>query len=321
MSRTMLVVVLLVALVLVVSHPAEAQKPGEIVFSTTMINPASPAGLTKAFKAGDPIYSVAYVSAPFGKLANSPNAKKIELGVFLYIIQKPKYDYQQPQEMQMAYSALNISGAAVQATSLPVDIVPVPGKMTAYGTAEQSYKKFGAKFDGPVIYAEELSKVEAGKQTIRVKLQCNYATVAEGEFTIEGSDFSVYAHKSEQVNNAAAGIATAGATMPKAAMTDKALEAEMISALKASQTYKDRMQGTIVKLVIVDPEWYIRRHELTGAILHRYIRAAVAIKNSSGKCTVWPLVTFQQDYVGNKFQKSRFDGVGDPYTIPCESIK
>ena len=104
-------------------------------------------------------------------------------------------------------------------------------------------------------------------------------------------------------------------------MSDKALEAEMISALKASQTFKDRMQGTIVKFVIVDPEWYIRRHELTGAILHRYIRGAAAIKNSSGKCTVWPLITFQQDYVGNKFQKSRFDGLGDPFPIPCENIK
>ena len=321
MSRSMLVVMLLLALALFVTHTAEAQKPGEIVFSTSMINPASPAGLTKTFKAGDPIYAMAYVPSSFGKLANAPTAKKIEIGVFLYVVQKPKYDYQQPQEMQLSYSALNISGNAIQAQSLPVDIVPVPGKMTAYGTAEISYKKFGAKFDGPVRYAEDLSKLESGKQTVRVKVNCNYEVVAEGEITIEGSDFSVYEQRAEEINNAAAGIATAGATMPKAAMSDKALEAEMISALKASQTYKDRMQGTIVKFVIVDPEWYIRRHELTGAILHRYIRGAAAIKNSSGKCTVWPLITFQQDYVGNKFQKSRFDGVGDPYPVPCENIK
>ncbi|MCJ7484252.1 MAG: hypothetical protein MUO31_14965, partial [Thermodesulfovibrionales bacterium] len=57
-----------------------------------------------------------------------------------------------------------------------------------------------------------------------------------------------------------------------------------------------------------------------GIILHRYIRAAIAVKNSDGTCTVWPLVTFQQDYVGDKFQKTRFDGVGNPYKIPCEHV-
>jgi hypothetical protein len=310
-----------VVLALLFPTLAEAQKPGEIVFSTSMINPASPAGLTNEFKAGDPIYAVAYVPSSFGKLAKDPDAKKLDIEVFLYNIQKPKYDYQEPQEMQLSFSSLKISGNAIQQTYLPVDIVPAPGKMTAYGSAELSYKKFGAKFDGPVQFAEDLSKLEGGKQTIKVAIKCNYEVVAEGKFTIEGSDFSAYAQRSAEVNNAASGIQTASATMPKAAKSDKGLEAEMISALKASQTYKDRMQGTILKLVIIDSDWYIRRHELTGAILHRYIRAAVAIKNASGKCTVWQNVTFQQDYVSNKFQRTKFDGVGDPYAIPCESVK
>jgi hypothetical protein len=73
-------------------------------------------------------------------------------------------------------------------------------------------------------------------------------------------------------------------------------------------------------VVIIDPDWTVRRHEISGVILHRYIRATIAVKNSDGTCTVWQLVTFQQDYEGNKFQKTRFDGVGDPYTIPCENV-
>jgi len=103
-------------------------------------------------------------------------------------------------------------------------------------------------------------------------------------------------------------------------MNDNKLEAEMIAVLKNSQTYKERIKGQVIKLVIIDPDWMIRRNEITGIILHRYIRATVAVKNDDGTCTVWQLITFQQDYVGNKFGKTKFDGVGDPYKIPCENI-
>jgi hypothetical protein len=94
----------------------------------------------------------------------------------------------------------------------------------------------------------------------------------------------------------------------------------MIGALKSSKTYQERIKGEVIRVVIVDPDWMIRRNEITGVILHRYIRATIAVKNSDGTCTVWQLVTFQQDYVGNKYQKTRFDGVGDPYKIPCENV-
>ena len=94
----------------------------------------------------------------------------------------------------------------------------------------------------------------------------------------------------------------------------------MISVFKSSNTYKDRIKGDVVKLSITDADWYIRRNEVTGIILHRYIRASIATKEKDGTCTVWPTV-FQQDYIGNKFAKTKFDGVGDPYKIPCENIK
>ena len=93
--------------------------------------------------------------------------------------------------------------------------------------------------------------------------------------------------------------------MPKAARSDKQLESEMISAFKASQTYKDRVKGEILRVVIIDPDWMIRRNKITGIILHRYIRAAIAVRNSDGTCTVWQNVTFQQDYVGDNFPKNK----------------
>jgi hypothetical protein len=297
-----------------------AQKSGEIVFSKKMINPESPSGLTNEFQPGDNIYSTAFFDKSILDLCSSGNAKKVDLEVFLYELKPPLYDYQQPSEVQMETSTLKISGEALQRKFLPVDIVPSADEMTAYGNDDLTYKKFGSKFDGPVKFAEAMNKLEAGQRKIIVKLRCNYNFVAEGKFTIKGDDYSAYKKMANELNESADNAKTKSAIMPKSALSDKKLEADMIKAFKNSQTYKDRIKGDILRIAIIDPDWTIRRHEVSGRILHRYIRAAIAVKNSDGTCTVWQLVTFQQDYVSNKFQKTRFDGIGDPYKIPCENV-
>ncbi|MBN1272989.1 MAG: hypothetical protein JXB26_12035 [Candidatus Aminicenantes bacterium] len=109
--------------------------------------------------------------------------------------------------------------------------------------------------------------------------------------------------------------------MAKSARSDKKLEGEMIEAFKASQTYKDRVKGKVLRVVIIDPDWMVRRHQISGEILHRYIRAEIAVQNADGTCTLWKLVTFLQDYVGGKFQSTKFDGIGDPLKIPCDNVK
>ncbi|HNR69703.1 MAG TPA: hypothetical protein PKN24_16780 [bacterium] len=297
-----------------------AQKSGEIVFAKKMIDVNNPAGLTDQFKAGDRIYAVAFLEKSLLEMSGKQSAKSVSVEVFLYELQAPLYDYQQPSEVQLETGALTVSGNALQKKVLPLDIVPGTNDLTAYGNDELAYKKFGPKFAGPVKFAERLSKLEAGEHTIIVKLNCNYNFVAEGKFVISGDDFSVYQQAADELNDFADGAKIKSAAMPKAALADKKLEAEMIAAFKASQTYQDRVKGQILRVVIIDRDWMIRRNQLTGVILHRYIRAAIAVKNSDGTCTVWQNVTFQQDYVGNQFQKTRFDGIGDPFKIPCENV-
>jgi hypothetical protein len=297
-----------------------AQKPGEVVFSKTLIDAAKPVGLTAEFQTGDRIYAMAFLEQSIFDIMGS-EPKKVDVEVFLYELTPPLYSYQQASEIQIEFSSLNVSGAALQKPYLPLDIVPAVNAMTAYGSQDLVYKKFGSDFYGPVNFAKALSKLKSGNHTIIVKLNCNYKFVAEGKFVIKGSDYAAYKAMSKELNESASSALTKNALMPKSARSDKGLEAEMISAFKGSNTYKDRIKGEVLRVVIVDSDWMIRRNELTGTILHRYIRAAFAVKNSDGTCTVWPLVTFQQDYVGNKFQKTRFDGVGDPYKIPCESVK
>ena len=303
----------------VISNNIFAQKPGEIVFAKTLIDPSNPAALTSQFQAGDTVYALAFLQKSILAILGSAQ-KKVDVEVFLYELKPPLYSYQQPGEEQLESNTLWVSGNALQKTFLPLDIVPGTNAMTAYGSQELVYQKFGGEFYGPVAYASALSTLGPGEHTIIVKLSCNYQFVAAGKFVIKGSDYAVYKKLSRDLNESASGASTKNAVLPKAARSDQGLEMEMINALKSSQTYRDRIKGEVVRVVIIDPEWMIRRNELTGIILHRYIRAAIAVKNSDGTCTVWQLVTFQQDYFGNKFQKTRFDGVGDPYKIPCENV-
>lgn len=296
------------------------QKAGEIIFSHKLIDPVNPANLTSEFQAGDNIYAVAYFPKAIIEMGRNEDAKRIDVEVFLYELKPPLYDYQQAQEMQMEFSTLHVSGSALQNKYLLVDIAPTKEATTAYGNKELVYDKFGKDFYGPVKYAQSIAKLEIGEHTIIVKVNINYQIVAEGTIKIKGDDFSFYKSLAKDLNEAVDILKMKDALMPKPAMNDKKLELEMITALKNSQTYKDRIKGEVIRLVIIDPDWMIRRNEYTGIILHRYIRATAAVKNTDGTCTVWQLITFQQDYVSNKFQKTKFDGVGDPYKIPCENV-
>ncbi|WP_339138054.1 MAG: hypothetical protein WGN25_07585 [Candidatus Electrothrix sp. GW3-4] len=304
-----------------VSMNAFSQESGEIVFAKKKINASSPTGLVKQFQAGDPIYSGAFLEKSILEMIGKETAKKVSVEVFIYELKAPLYDYQEPSEVQLETATLWVSGDALHAKYLPLDIVPGIDELSAYNSEGLAYKKFGPKFDGPVKFAEKLAELEAGEHTIIVKLNCNYTFVAEGRFVITGDDYTAYKKASEELNAFAANAKSKTAVMPQSARSDKTLEAEMVRAFKGSQTYKDRVKGEILRVVIIDPDWMTRRNELTGIILHRYIRAAIAVKNADGTCTVWQNVTFQQDYVSDTFQKTTFDGIGDPYPIPCENVK
>jgi hypothetical protein len=319
-SNSIPVLAFLTCLICLISLNAVAQNGGEIIFSQNMIDPANPADLTDQFEAGNQIYAVAYFEKNLLGLVGKETATKVGVEIFLYELKAPLYDYQEPSEMQLESCSLSISGQALQNNFLPVDIIPGAGEMTAYGNPDLFYKKFGDQFDGPVKLAQRLGKLEPGEHTIIVKVRCNYNFVAEGRFTLSGDDFSAFKGMSKEINQAASGLKTKDTVMPKAKMSDKALEDQMTAAFVGSQTYQDRINGEVLRVVIIDPDWMIRRHEVSGIILHRYIRAAIAVKNDDGSCTLWQLVTFQQDYVSNEFQKTKFDGVGDPLKIPCENV-
>ncbi|MEJ2544950.1 MAG: hypothetical protein P8Y99_12860 [Calditrichaceae bacterium] len=82
----------------------------------------------------------------------------------------------------------------------------------------------------------------------------------------------------------------------------------------------EKWKGQIYQITIIDKDWFIERHKLTGAILYRYIRAEIAI-NSNNTCWLYQLVTFKQDYNKNTYGETYWDDSGDRIKIPCKNNK
>lgn len=299
-----------------------AQNSGEIIFSKSPINPLQPSSSITDFEVGDNIYAVAYLPKTVQELYKVQANAKVEVEVFIYAIKPALYSYQQPYEEQLTTATMWVSGSALQNKFLVIDIAPKPENTSAYGTPEITFKEFGKKFDGPVNYTENISKLEAGKYTLKIVVNCKYNEEASGNMKLSGNDFGFYKTLSEKLNSTASNAGAKNALMPTALKQDKTLEASMVTAFKNSNDWKSGWLNAteVLRITIVDADWHVRRHEISGAILHRYIRAAIAVKTKDGNCALFTAVTFQEDYEGGKYQPLKYDGVVQPTPIDCENI-
>ncbi len=105
------------------------------------------------------------------------------------------------------------------------------------------------------------------------------------------------------------------ACLPKAKMTDKALEAKIIAA------YKNKNYGDTPKEVrITSDRWYIAKHEYTGVPLRRTINVTVGKTDKNGKCSR-DEYSFAQDYDGTQYQSEVYlygEGIGTKREISCK---
>lgn len=279
---------------------------GKIIFSNTPINPANPgAGLT-SFKAGEPIYGLMILPAPVKRLcgtAVSMNATVEQLELKHYV----------DNNYRDSGGAVIKGALFAEATRLLLDVAPEPDKLTAYKDPNLEYKRFGKTTYGAMRWSQELGGLSAGAHTMKIEVEACSSMIAAGEFKISGASFAHYA----QLVDALQGAKTKLAAMPAGKKNDPALEAAMVKAMKAStsQAWKDQ----ILRVVILDADWFLERHPISGIILFRYIRAAVAVRGAAG-CAFYELTTFKQDYAGGQFRPIYYDGHGDKHAIPCESV-
>jgi hypothetical protein len=109
--------------------------------------------------------------------------------------------------------------------------------------------------------------------------------------------------------------------LPPALQKDAALEKALIDGFNAK--YKESYKGTAIKVIILQPEWYIERNDLTGVVTGRNKHCALVYKDAAGKCYLMSqLVYAYQDYVGGSFGKTQivYKGLGGEEML-CENVK
>lgn len=103
--------------------------------------------------------------------------------------------------------------------------------------------------------------------------------------------------------------------LPKAQMQDAELEAAIIKAFKA-KGWKEQPQ----MVRIISPKWEIVRHQVSGAVVKRYVNAVVG--STRGDECIMQEFGFSQDHDGANFQKEVYlDGVGGQKGVNCGCLK
>ena len=248
-----------------------------ILFSKSPIDPAKPENLTTAFKAGENIYGLVQVEKTWRHLLGKgdKSATKIEVP-FDMLVDGEQVDFQ--------YITIK-KPEAIDSQVLVFDIAPDPAKMTAYKDPGFEYAEGkGRRKIGPDTYTYNLGELKPGKHAVRFQIRSYGDIFSAGEFTLEGDDYKPYAALRERILAEAFTVAT----LPKAQMANKELEATMRKLLE-NAGWKD-----IRKLVIVDKDWWLDRAEGGDSpIVSRHLAAAAAAKDEDGKF-FWRVCTFHQ---------------------------
>jgi hypothetical protein len=243
---------------------------GQFVFAKAPLDPAKPSGLTGSFKAGDHIYGLVLATKPWSEIYRNKNKALIRIDVNIdgKKIHAQFVELRKPEYLARKYLVFEIA----------------PKEMTAYSDPDIVYGKTTATIrQGPMDMLDRLSKLSPGKHTLDFKVANYGKTYAKGELQIEGSDFKVYQAMAKQ----AAGAAAKSVTLPKARMTNKAMEAKM-RALAKNAGWPE-----IYRLNIIDKDWWIDR--MSGgnsAVKSRHLAAAIMAKDGQGY--FYKVCTFHQ---------------------------
>jgi hypothetical protein len=284
---------------------APAQQGGAaILFSKSPINPAVPADLATAFKAGDPIYALIQTAKTWRDLLGKGNANLTEIQVPIdMIVAGETVDFQ--------YITIK-NAQAIDGRVLVLDIAPDPAKMTAYKDADFAYGEGkGNRKIGPDQYTYNLSKLKPGKHTVKFQVRSYGKIFSAGELTIEGDDFKTYADLREKILKVMLNVGG----MPKSQKTDAQLAAQMMKLLQ-NAGWKN-----IRRLNIVDKDWW---NDLVSGgdspVKGRHIAAAVAAKAADGSY-FWANVTFaQQMLITGAFGPLELSHTGEKRPIKEENI-
>jgi len=228
MLRT--VVTVLAVLGILLTNPALAE---EAIFSSQPIDPKNPPTSVSTFQAPEPIYCLLRSDKPWKQLLG-PHTDYLITYFFL-------------DGEQKAYRTIALKRPELlERSDFLLDIAPDPSRMTAYRDRDIVYgTKDGLRF-GPELFTKYLGELGPGTHKVRVEVKAYGDVYAQGEFTLEGSDFSGYQALHQRIRGAAAGAQT----MPRAGLSNPTLEGSDEGPLDARRLEpdhagRDRGQGLV----------------------------------------------------------------------------
>lgn len=106
--------------------------------------------------------------------------------------------------------------------------------------------------------------------------------------------------------------------LPKAGMSNPALENQMLATMQKLPGWNEKFN----KAIITSSNWTIKKNELTGVILYRYISVVGTCKNADGTCFTQEF-TFRQDYTGGGNYEGipKYNSYGGKREIGCDKVK
>lgn len=257
---------------------------GQAVFSTrpVTIGQENPSAFSSSFKASDEIYGMIYLKGTYTDVTKGNHI--VNIRILIDGVEKANHMWNVPAEKR-------------ELTYIPMEYLPDPKTMQTQGA---------------IKYAKAFSEMSPRPHKITIKCEAEYASnlLAEGEFELDGSD-GMDKLQARYTAMQSAKLGQVG--MPKAVQSNPKLEAEMMAAMSE---WKEKP----LKANIIDKDWEIHRHPISGAIEYRTIRAALGMKTPSGTCRVF-ILSFKQDYSGKAWGRTQHYGVGDSFDIGCENIK
>lgn len=269
-----------------------------MVFSKSPLTPSGAGDTATSFQTGDYIYSLVTLRDSFANLTKgkiSRNASKIDgIEVKTFVDnQYKKSFYLYPKK------------AAFNDTQVVLDIVPRINEMTAFKNPNYILESHGEPA-GPITFAQVLGGLSPGKHRVKIQVY-RYEVWAEGEFNIAGNDYGFYARQAEAIADAA----TVANAMEPPKMRNASLEGQM-KKIAQSRGYN------VMKVVIIDPSWWVERHKVSGRILWRHIATQVAYKKG-GQC-YFRKIRYRQMYSGGGYGGLQFMSEFDETKLPCDKV-
>lgn len=253
-----------------------------------------------AFKLGDPIFFRVYMDNSLFNYANKlvPGQKREDINT------KGGYKvkiYLDNVEMYAGNACEGISEFKATEQETFTTFKGALNNPSEKAIAERAFEQFIMKSEDKLTVGSHKVKIEF-YPTVASSKEVVGNVIATGEFTLTVPANLFVAYDPAKC-------------LPKAQMTDKSIEENILKAFKA-QGWKEEPK----EARIVESNWTIVRNELTGVILKRTIDAIVA-STKEYKCQ-YQIFGFSQDYDGSKYLDAIYlDNIGDPKTISCKCLK